>query len=72
MKYSDVPTHEHWRTFLTELLSDTLEIPWFTDDELEKMVSYFMYILTAMLWGHFFLLGDQVFSPPDGTILYLY
>ena len=41
MKYSDVPTHEHWRTgFLSELLSDNLEIPGFTDDELEEMVSY--------------------------------
>ena len=41
MKYSDVPPHEHWRTgFLTELLSDNLDIPGFTDDELEEMVSY--------------------------------
>ena len=41
MKYFEVPAHEHWRTgFLTELLSDTLEIPGFSDDELEEMVSY--------------------------------
>ena len=41
MKYSDVPPNEQWRTgFLTELLSDNLEIPGFTDDELEEMVSF--------------------------------
>ena len=41
MKYSAVPHPEEWRTgLLKELLSNQLEVPGFTDDEIGDMVSY--------------------------------
>ena len=41
MKYSAVPQPEEWRIgLLKDLLSNQLEIPGFTDDEIGDMVSY--------------------------------
>ena len=41
MKYVAVPPQEQWRTgFLTELLSNDLDLPGFDDDERSAMVSY--------------------------------
>ena len=41
MKYFPVPDLESWRTgFLSELMSDDLEVPGFTEHEIEEMVSF--------------------------------
>ena len=53
MKYFQVPSTEEWRIVTpSELLSDTLEIPGFTNEEIEELTAISQQILASAGGGN--------------------
>ena len=61
MKYFNVPDTEQWRVgVLSELLSETLEIPGFASQEIEDIKSYICTSLLQLVEGPFLLITHTI------------